>query len=80
MPLSLVLQAALGAVPLNMALELGLSEDYIRWGHLIKASNALSVAIFATVGVFAIEKLAPVLLKKEVSGRPTVSAWTSHRC
>lgn len=40
--------------------------SYQQWGSLIKATAALSVALFAAIGTMGIEKLAPVLLSKEV--------------
>lgn len=64
------LQAALGSKPLNLARlhaeNLTNPEEMVEWGRLIKASAALSVAIFAAIGTMGIEKLAPVLLTKEV--------------
>jgi hypothetical protein len=68
-------QAAMGAVPLMLtqqrftgaaAAEGTLGAQYLEWGRLIKASATLAVAIFAAVGTLGIEKLAPVLLEREV--------------
>lgn len=58
-------QAALGSLPLEMALRSNMSENYTRWGGEILTTSVISILITAPIGLLAIQFLGPVWLRQD---------------
>jgi NhaP-type Na+/H+ or K+/H+ antiporter len=60
-------QAALATAPLDAIRARGLGPDYVRWGEQIELTAVFAILICATVGIVAVNVLAPMCLDRGLS-------------